>query len=273
MGGLNCAKVACPQSHHIWRPPAAGSPCSRCPHPFPSCSLSHFPDGGDVFQQAVICVWVLFATSLLFAQEEQQGGVNEGWRDRSSKVLSLNDDTTDSYELWAFLCGVRTFCALPLTVAAPDPETIVGEILPSVPACVPTLIVHSQQTHSFAFPFSYLAFFPFWPFFPCFVVPHPCIFPGPCSSTEIQAWEAKRRAGQQRTQKQRDSCWLRVVICAAIEGVWALGLCGCVSAYMPEGAYLSWRLLLQQVPLKGETWASKINIHHLGIRLTSPKPH
>lgn len=197
MGGLSCARVACPQSHHIWRPPAAGSPCSRCPHPFPSCSLSHFPDGGDVFQQAVICVRGLFGPSLLFAQEEQ-GGVDEGWRDGSSKVISY--DTTDSYELWVILCGVRTFSALPLAVAAPDPERIVGEILPSVPACLPTLIVHSQQTHSFAFPFSYLAFFP------CFVVPHPCIFPGPCSSTEIQAWEAKRRAGQQRTQEQRDSC-------------------------------------------------------------------
>lgn len=187
MGGLNCAKVACPQSHHIWRPPAAGSPCSRCPHPFPSCSLSHFPDGGDVFQQAVICVRILFGTSLLFAKEEQQEGVNKGRRDRSSKIIYFNDYTTNSYELWVFLCSVRMFWALPLTVAPPDLEMIVGVILPSNTACLPTIIVHSQQTRSFAFPFSYLAFFPFWPFFPCFVVPHPCIFAGPCSSTEIQA--------------------------------------------------------------------------------------
>lgn len=107
-----------------------------------------------MFQQAVICVRILFGASLLFAKEERQEGVNKGRRDRSSKIIYFNDYSC-SYQLRAFLCGVRMFCALPLTVAAPDPEMIVGEILPSNPACLRTIIVHSQQTHSFAFPFSY----------------------------------------------------------------------------------------------------------------------
>ena len=66
---LNSARVARPQSHHIWRPPAAGSPpASPIPVAFPRAQIHFlalvFPDGGGegggsrVFGQAVICAHV-----------------------------------------------------------------------------------------------------------------------------------------------------------------------------------------------------------------------
>lgn len=91
MGDLNRAKVACPQSHHIWRPPAASSPCSLCPHPFPSCSLSHFPDGGDVFRLNRLWFVSEFCFWYVFAEEEQEEGVNKGRRDRSSRIILFYD--------------------------------------------------------------------------------------------------------------------------------------------------------------------------------------
>lgn len=97
MGGLNHAKVARPQSHHIWRPPAAGSPCSLCPRPFLIFQMEEM-----CFKQAVICVRIWFGASLLFAEEEQEEGVNQGWRDRSNKII-LFYDYIYPWELAVFL--------------------------------------------------------------------------------------------------------------------------------------------------------------------------
>lgn len=129
-GGLNSAKVACPQSHHIWRPPAAGSPCSLCPHPSPSCSLSRFPDGGGVFQPAAICVRVLSLVRL------RRGGRcewrAEGWRHRNIILFCAYSNLLRGVGCFFVLMfevkkQSAMFTALPLTVAAPEP---VGEFLP-----------------------------------------------------------------------------------------------------------------------------------------------
>lgn len=65
-----------------------------------SSSLSHFPDGGDGFQTGCdLCL----SMSLLFAEEEQEEGVNKGWRDRSNKIFLFYNYSCPR-ELVVFLC-------------------------------------------------------------------------------------------------------------------------------------------------------------------------
>lgn len=81
---LNSARVARPQSHHIWRPPAAGS--ARFPPSFvPFFCTAHahfltvFPDGGGVFGQAVICAHISATLVSLLRAERRGGGEERRW--------------------------------------------------------------------------------------------------------------------------------------------------------------------------------------------------
>lgn len=125
-GPQNCAKVAGPQSRHIWRPPAAAppSPAPSVLSLLPPGSLSPFSPGQEV--RTAIRV---FCVSPLLAEEEREEGVSEGLRDRSRKTFYFmtvdNKEECEDTHRSSFSCCI---------LFHPPPPQI--------------------KTHSFAFPWS-----------------------------------------------------------------------------------------------------------------------